>query len=105
MVGAADDVGDAEVEVVSHSCELVRRGPIGAQQRHPAEAERPVGITRGRAAALRGVGRRVVDGSTFALADGALLPRDPEPVQILEDHGLAALDGARSVGVVDAENE
>ena len=53
VIRAADHVRDAEVEVVGHGRELIGRGPVGAQERHPVEPERSVGVA-GRASGRLG---------------------------------------------------
>src|SRR5207247_3026083 len=67
VVGAADDVRDAEVDVVDDARELVRRAAVRAEQLDALEPLREAG--RGLPVAL----------AALALADSALVPVGPEP--------------------------
>ena len=105
MVGAADDVRDAEVEVVGDRCELVGRTSVCSQQGDAAEAERPIGVADRPTRDLGRAGSGLVDDATRTLAHRALVPRELEPAEIVQDRSLATVDGPRRVGVVDAEHE
>ena len=105
VVGAADDVGDAEVEVVDDGRELVGGRAVGARQRRARRAgssrpdpARAPGVERDR----RRLGMPL---RPLALPDRPLLPRDPEPAEIGEDRLLAARHRALGIGVVDAQHE
>ena len=91
MVVAADDVRDAEVDVVDNRRELIGRRAVLAHQRETVEpvAERCPHV----AMALR----------ALALTHGPLVPGKPEPFQIPHDRLLPAGDVARGIGVVDPE--
>ena len=91
VVVAADDVRDAEVDVVDHRRQLIRGRAVLAQQGQAIEA-----------VAERGTGLAMALGA-LALPHRSLVPRDPEPLEIAEDRLLPARDVARSVGVVDAQ--
>ncbi len=96
MVGAADDVRDAEVEVVGDGRELVgrasrRRGAsVTPSSRSEPSASRAAPPSR--SARCR---RRGVDAAALALAHRPLVPGDPEPVEVVEDRLLAAARRAR----------
>ena len=100
MVGAADHVGDLEVDVVDRRCELVRRRAVGTQQRERPESKRalPVGL-----ADL--VRRLAMPDEALALEQRPLVPADAEPLEIHDDRFRAAFDVPGRVGVVDPEQE
>ena len=104
VVGAADDVGDAEIEIVGDRGELIGRGAVGAGERRPPEPDRAVGIAH-RAGVERLRGRLGVPLGALALPERAFLPADPEPAEIGEDRLLPAGHVALRVGVVDAQDE
>ena len=108
VVGAADDVRDAELEIVDNGRELVGRCAVLAQERRTRlgnEPHRPVRRV-GRGARLEHpLGRGRVDGPAVALADRSLVPPDLEPSEIGEHGALPTRDGARRVGVIQAQDE
>jgi hypothetical protein len=79
VVVAAVDVGDAEVDVVDHARQVIRRRAVFPQERDAFEA---VGPDLG--------GRVAIALLALALPDRPLLPIDPEPAQVLEDRLLPA---------------
>ena len=91
VVVAADDVGDAEVDVVDHAREVVRRRPVLADERDPVEA---VAERRG---------RLEVTIAPLGLTGRTLVPRDAEPFEIAQQGLLAAGNVPSGVGVVDPE--
>src|SRR6478672_4457977 len=91
VVEAAHDVRDAEVDVVDDAGEVVRRAAVLAQQRDAVEA-----------VAERGA-RLTVSLRALALAHGAGVPFDPEPLQVGDELGLAARNVPRGIRVVDAQ--
>ena len=91
VVVAADDVRDAEIDVVDDRRELVRRRAVLAQERDALE---PVAERRADLAMAVGA---------LALAHRPLVPRDAEPLEVGDDRLLPALDVPRRIGVVDAE--
>ena len=105
VVRAANHVRDAEAEVVRHGRELIGRATVGTEERHPVEPERSIGVAR-RAPFRLGTGsRRGVDVGPLALPDGALVPGDSEPTEVIEDGRFTAGHRAGRVGVVDAQDE
>ena len=103
VVGAADDVGDPEVEVVDNRCELVGGGAVRPRERGPRKPDRAVHIAD--RACVQSERRRLgVTLCPFALADRPLLPGDAEPAQIVQNRLLPAGNGALGVGVVDAQH-
>ena len=105
VVGAADDVRDAEVEIVDDRRELVGRRAVGARQRRPGEADRAVRIAHARRRRARAAAASACALGSFALPDRPFVPADPEPLEIGENRLLAAGDDALRVGVVDAQHE
>ena len=104
VVGAADDVGDPEVEIVDNRCELVGRGAVRPRKRRPRKPDRAVHVTD--RACLESERRRLgVTLCPFALPDRPLLPGDAEPAEVAQNRLLAAGNGALGVGVVDAQHE
>ena len=97
---AADDVRDPEVEVVDDGGELIGRPSVGAHERGVAEAQGALGV--GGADTPR---RLQVPVRALALPHRALVPGDPEPLEVAEDLLLGAGRGARDVGVVDPQDE
>lgn len=94
VVVAAHDVGDAELDVVDHAREVIRRGAVGTEQLDAVEA---LDAEPG--------GRRAVPVLPLALTDRPFVPADPDPAQVA-DHGLlAAGHVSRRIRVVDAEEE
>jgi hypothetical protein len=91
MVGAANHMGDLEVDVVHDARQMERRWAFFAPQHHSFEPLGQAGVMRCLKLPLR----------PLALTNGAFVPVDPEPAQILEDRLLAARDVAGRVGVVD----
>ena len=91
VIVAANDVRDAEVDVVDDRRELVRRRAVLAQERRPFEA----------VAELRC--HLAMPVCALALAHRPFVPRDAEPLEVGDDRLLAARDVARGIGVVDAE--
>ena len=91
MVVAADDVRDAEVDVVDDGRKLVRRRAVLAQERHALEA-----VAERRADLAVPVG-------ALALPHRPLVPRHPEPLEVGDDSVLSARDIACGIGVVDAQ--
>src|SRR3954470_19768154 len=77
VVEAAHDVRDAEVDVVDNGGELVRRAAVLAQQGGPVETSAEAGS------------RLTVPVRTLALAHGAFVPLEPEPLQVADDVLLA----------------
>ena len=104
VVGAADDVGDAEVEIVGDRGELIGRRAVGTGERRSSEPDRAVGIAHRPGVERQRCGLGVPLGA-LALAERAFVPADPEPVEIGEDRLLAAGHVALRVGVVDPEDE
>ena len=80
VVGAADDVGDAEVEVVDDGRELIGGGAVRARQRRPGEPDRPVRVAD-RAGFERERRCLGVTLGPLALPDRPLVPADPEPAR------------------------
>ena len=91
VVEAADDVRDAEVRVVDDAREVVGRGAVLAQQRDSVEALAQ--LRAGLAVALL----------PLALADRAVLPGEPEPLEVADDLLFSARHVSLRIGVVDPE--
>ena len=89
VVVAADNVRDSEVDVVDHRREVIGRRAVLAQERHALEA-----------VAERSPGLAVPLGAV-ALPHRALVPVDPEPLEVPQDRFLPALEISRGVRVVD----
>ena len=103
MIRAADDVRDAEVEVVGHRRELIGGAAVGSQQRQTvsrSDRRRPLRRT----VSLRASATPSKAGA-LALADGPLVPGDAEPFEIGQDRLLPALDRPGGIGVVDPQDE
>jgi hypothetical protein len=95
MIGSSDHVRDLEVDVVDDRREMKRRRPVVPPQHDAVE---PLGqpgllcsgdVTRG----------------ALALAHWTVVPRDPEPAQVLDDRLLPARDVPRRVRVVEAQQQ
>ncbi len=103
------DMRDPELEVVDDRRELIRRA---SRRRGPAScrlAARRIEPSSSRSTAFpqrsaRSVSRGV-DAAPFALPHRALVERDPEPRQVVEDRVLPAFDGSARIRVVDAQDE
>src|SRR5581483_6741432 len=95
VIGATDHVRDLEVDVVDDAREMERRRAVVAPQHHALEALRQAGDARSLEVPRR----------SLALANGTLVPLEPEPLQVLDDALDAARDVARRVRVVDAEQQ
>ena len=91
VVEAADDVGDAEVDVVDHGGELIGGTSVGAEERDSVEAVAELGA------------RLPVALRALALAHRALVPLEPEPLQVPDDLLLAPREVPSRIRVVDAE--
>ena len=104
VVGAAEDVGDTQLEVVGDGGQLIRRASILAGKRDAAEADRPVVVVHG-PVLQRPPDRVGVQSRPFALSQRPFIPCDAEPAQILENRLLTAGDVARRIGVVDSKDE
>jgi hypothetical protein len=97
VVLAADDMGDAEVDVVDDGGEVVRRASVRPEQRDPAEADRALVVL------LADLPRRLpMPLGSLALPHRSLLERNPQPRQIVEDRALLHLS-VLDVGVVDSQ--
>ena len=94
VVVPADHVRDPELDVVDDAREVVRRGPVLAQERDPPE---PVPSEPLRS--------RAVDLLAVALPERPLVPADAEPLEVAQDLLLAAGHVSRRVGVVDPQQE
>ena len=115
VVGAANDVRDAQVDVVGDGGEVVGGGAVGAQQCRPVrgggtgEARRrphaAVALAGGGACGHEALGRGPVDLSPRRLAHRPLVDADAEPGEVAQDPVLPALDVARGIGVVDTQDE
>ena len=103
MIRAADDVRDAEVEIVCDGCELVGGSSVRPEQRRAVapEPHRPVVVAHGRAGRQRTLCGLGVHLTPFALPHRPFVEADPEPGEIGGDRLLTALDVPRRVGVVD----
>jgi hypothetical protein len=104
VVVAADDISDAEVQVVDRRRPVVRRGAVGSKDHELGR------VTGGKAHGAvaddcaGGTGRRLrVSLLTVGLAHRPLVPADAEPRQICLDRRLRTRHGARGVGVVDPQ--
>ena len=100
MVGAADDVRDLEVVVVDDAREVVGRRAVRAEQGRAAEADRAVGVRLPHAQR-----RLAMTPRALALAGRPLVPRQPKPLEILEDRLDRPVDLAGPVGVVDPQQQ
>jgi hypothetical protein len=94
VVVPAVDVRDAEIGVVDHACEVIRRAAVVPQELDPFEAIR--------SEALCGLPIAFL---APALADRALVPLEAEPADVLEDRLFTAGHVPSGVGVVDPEQE
>ena len=95
VIRAADDVRDAEVDVVDDGREMERRRAVVAPEHHAVEPLRQRRLLRRRQMAL----------GALALPHRPLVPLDAEPAQVLDDRLLSARDVARGIGVVDPQQE
>ena len=95
MVGAADHVRDLEVDVVDDRREMKRRRPVVPPEHHAVEPLRQPRLLRSGDVTL----------GALALAHRTVVPRDPEPAQVVDDRLLPARDVPRSVRVVEAQQE
>ena len=84
MVCASDDVRDLEIVVVDDAREVVGGRAVRAEQGRAAEADRAVGVRLPHAQRRLGV-----TPGALALSGRSLVPRQPKPLEILEDR----LDG------------
>jgi hypothetical protein len=84
-------VRDAEVDVVHHARQVVRRRAVLAHKRHPVEpvTELCAGLE--------------VPLAPLALANRAVVPREPEPLEVAQQLLLPAGQIASRVGVVDPQ--
>src|SRR2546425_3779773 len=89
VVGPADDVCDAELEIVDDGCQLIGGGPVCSHERRSVQPDRAVGVAYGTAAEGSLRCSRIEIG-TLALAVRAFVPGHSEPRQILQDRYLAA---------------
>ena len=104
MIGTAEHLRDPEREVVGDGRELVRRGPVRAEEGRSLEPDRTVASRIAPFSSAR-AGRRGVESARSLWPQRALVPADPEPVEVRQDRVLAPADGARGIRVVDAQNE
>ena len=107
VVVPADDVRDPELEIVDDGGELIRRAPVGANERR-AGAREPHGavvVALGAAGLERARGGRGVRLTTLALSHRPFVELDLEPGEIAEDRLLAARDGARRIRVIDPQQQ
>ena len=91
VVEAADDVRNAEVRVVDDAGEVIRRTAVLAQQRDSVETLAQ--LRAGLAVTLL----------SLALANRALLPGEPEPLEVSDDLLFSAGHVSLRIGVVDPE--
>ena len=91
VVEAADDVRDAEVDVVHDAREVIGGGSVFAEERDPVEALAELGS--GLAVARL----------PLALAHRPIVPREPEPLKVADDLLLPARHVPLRIGVVDPE--
>ena len=103
----ADHVRDREVGVVDNRGEVIGRRAVCADQRRPALfAEPKRALLLVGCAALEEPRRSVaVPLAALTLAKRALVPPDPEPLEIGEDLCLGIRLGPPRIGVVDAQDE
>ncbi len=92
VVVSAVDVGDPEVHVVHDARQVVGGRAVLTQERRPAEA-----------VAAKLLGRFAVPLLPLALAHGALVPADAEPLEVAQDRLFPAREVPSRVGVVDSE--
>ena len=95
VIRTADDVRDAEVDVVDDGREMERRRAVVAPEHHTVEPLWQRRLLRCCQMTLR----------ALALAHRPLVPLDPEPAQVLDDRLLSAREVPGGVGVVDAQQE